>query len=191
MTRVSSIAIAVAWVVAIAGALSAHDPASTQAAQGSSPKIELRLLAGQLDRGLPTSFTFVFVNRSGQQLRIPRPTQCMGGGTVMLRSKFKSLNTRGVPSGGGGGCVSGSEEIQKIFEWVKSWQSLDPGGSLSVSYSRKDLYNFQEDAGDYDFWGEYIPPKLTIKEVSLLESAGVRFPRVPLTSTHLHFKRLN
>jgi hypothetical protein len=164
----------------------------TQIAAGSvtKPKVELRILPSQLDRGLPKSFTFVFVNRSSHQLRMPRPTKCIGGnGTVLLRSQFKPLNTRGVPSGGAGGCGGGLTEKIQVFEWAKSWQSLNPGESLSVSYSRRDLFNFQEDAGDYEFWGEYVPPKLTIEEISLLERAGINFPRVTLATAHLNFKR--
>jgi hypothetical protein len=90
-----------------------------------------------------------------------------------------------------GGCASGglNQKID-VLEWAKSWQSLGPGESLSVSYSRRDLFNFQEDAEDYQFWGEYVPPKLTIDEISLLESAGINFPRVTLASAHLNFKRL-
>ena len=54
--------------------------------------------------------------------------QCIGGnGTVTLRSQFKPLNTRVVPSGGGGGCGSGLTEKIQILEWTKSWQSLDRG----------------------------------------------------------------
>lgn len=163
-----------------------------QIAQGSAPKVELRILPGQLDRGLPRSFTFILVNRSGHRLRMPHPTHCTGGnGTVTLRSQFKPLNTRGVPSGGAGGCGHGITGKTQILEWAKSWQSLDPGESLSVNYSRRDLFNFQEDAGDYEFWGEYVPPKLTTDDISLLERAGVNFPRVPLESAHLHFKRPN
>lgn len=181
-----------AVLTVVAGTLSAQDPVSTRIAHGSVPKVELRILPSQLDRGLPKSFTFVFVNRSGHQLRMPRPTQCIGGnGTVTLRSKFKPLNTRGVPSGGGGGCGGGLRGKIQVLEWVKSWQSLDPGTSLSVNYSRQDLFNFQEDAGDYEFWGEYVPPRLTTEDVSLLEGAGVHFPRVQLASKHLRFKRLN
>jgi hypothetical protein len=110
----------------------------------------------------------------------------------MLGSQFKPLNTRAVSSGGAGGCASGglNQKID-VLEWAKSWQSLDPGASLSVNYSRQDLFNFQEDAGDYEFWGEYVPPKLTTEDVSLLERAGVNFLRVPLASKHLRFKRLN
>ena len=191
ITRVRSVAI-LALLTAVAEILSAQQPVSTRIAHGSFPKVELRILPGQLDRGLPKNFTFVFVNKSGHQLRIPRPTQCIGGnGTVTLRSKFKPLNTRRVPSGGGGGCGGGLAGKIQVLEWAKSWQSLNPGASLSVSYSRRDLFNFQEDAGDYEFWGEYVPPKLTIEDVSVLERAGIRFPRVPLTSKHVQFKRLN
>lgn len=192
ITRVRSIVIVLAVLTAIAGTLSAQAPVSAHVAHGSIPRLELRILPGQLDRGLPKSFTFVFVNRSGHQLRMPRPTHCIGGnGTVTLRSKFKPLNTRGVPSGGGGGCGGGLTEKIQVLEWAKSWQSLDPGASLCVRYSRQDLFNFQEDAGDYEFWGEYVPPKLTTEDVSMLEGAGVHFPRVTLASTHLRFKRLN
>jgi hypothetical protein len=191
ITRVRSVAI-LAVLTAVAETLSAQQSVSTRVAHGSLPKMELRILPGQLDRGLPETFTFVFVNRSGHQLRIPRPTQCKGGnGTVILRSKFKPLNTLGVPSGGGGGCGGGLAGKIQVLQWAKSWQSLNPGASLSISYSRRDLFNFQEDAGDYEFWGEYEPPILTIEDVLVLERAGIRFPRVPLTSKHVQFKRLN
>ena len=185
-----SIAIVPLLLIAIAATLPAKDPTGMQVA--SKPKLELRILSGQLDRGLPKSFTFVFVNRSGHPMRMLRPTQCIGGnGTVMLRSQFKPLNSRTVPSGGGGGCGGGLSEKMRILEWAKSWHSLDSGESLSVSYSRGDLFNFQEDAGDYEFWGEYVPPKLTIEDISVLEKTGIDFPRVTLTSAHLNFKRLN
>jgi len=192
MARVRNIAIVLALLTATAGTLSSQDTVSTQMAQDSVPKVELRILPAQLDRGLPRSFTFVFVNRSGHQLRIPRPTQCFGGnGTVVLRSSFKPLNTRGIASGAGGGCGGGLLEKIEVLEWAKSWESIAPGASFSVSYSRRQLFDYQEDAGDYEFWGEYVPPKLTNEDASLLERAGIHFPRAPLVSTHLRFRRLN
>lgn len=109
-----SIVTVLAVLTAIEGMLSAQDCVSTQIARGSVPKVELRILPGQLDRGLPKSFTFVFVNRSGHHLRMPRPTQCIGGnGWVTLRSKFKPLNTRGVASGGGAVAEAVSREKYK------------------------------------------------------------------------------
>lgn len=189
ISPVRSIAIVLPLFTAIVATLTVQDSVGTQIA--GKPTLELRIVPGQLDRGLPKNFTFVFVNRSGHQLRMPRPTQCIGGnGTVMLRSQFKPMNTSYVPSGGGGGCGSGSGKTQ-VLEWTKSWHSLNPGQSLSVNYSRRDLFNFQEDAGEYEFWGEYVPPKPTIEDISLLERAGIDFPRVTLTSAHLNFKRVN
>jgi len=82
-------------------------------------------------------------------------------------------------------------EKMQVLEWAKSWQLLAPGASLSVNYLRRDLFNFQEDAGNYEFWGEYLPPKLPIEDVSMLERAGIHFPRVPLASKHVRFKRFN
>src|SRR5437870_2861154 len=117
------------WVV-LSGMLSARGSDDMQPLHGFVPKLELRIIASQFDRGLPRNFTFVFVNRSRHQLRMPRPTQCMGGnGTVTLRSQFKPLNTLGVPSGGAGGCGSGSAKMQ-VLEWARSWQRLEQGESL-------------------------------------------------------------
>ncbi|HEV8131149.1 MAG TPA: hypothetical protein VGQ81_07845, partial [Acidobacteriota bacterium] len=79
MKRGRSIAIVLALLVAIAGTLSARAAKAMQPAHGFVSKVELRILARQYDRGLPRSFTFVFVNRTGHQLRMPRPTRCIGG----------------------------------------------------------------------------------------------------------------
>src|SRR6185503_9205223 len=136
MKRGRSIAIVLALLVAIAGTLSARDAKAMQPAHGFVSKVELRILARQFDRGLPRSFTFVFVNRTGHQLRMPRPTQCIGGnGTVILRSQLKPLNAHGVPSGGAGGCAAGHSGKIQVLEWAKSWQSLEQGESLSVTYA--------------------------------------------------------
>ena len=158
--------------------------------RASAQTLELRILAGQLDKGLPTSFTFVFLNKADHELKMPRPTQCFAGsGTVLLRSEFKPLKTTGVGRSGGGAYGGLFDGRTKVLDWVKSWQTLEPGASFSVSYLRQELFNFQQDAGDYEFWGAYEPPKLTIEEISILERAGIHFPQVPLLSEHLHFKR--
>lgn len=164
-----------------------HVPKSSIA----KPNLELRIVPSGLDKGLPKGFTFVFVNVSEHQLRMPLPTQCNGGnGTVLLRSRLEPLNRLGVPSGSGGGCGSGDfVGGPGVLEWAKHWKPLEPGQSLTVSYSRRDLFNFQEDAGTYEFWGEYLPPQLTTRDVSVLENEGFDFPRVSLTSAHLRFIR--
>lgn len=126
----------------------------------TNSNLEFRILPRDLDRGLPKSFTFVFINKSDHRFRMPRPSHCSGGnGTVLLRSDFKPLNPQSLASGKGGGCGGGLGGEIQVLEWVKSWQALEPGESLRVTYSRQDLFNMQEDAGDYEFWGEYVPPK--------------------------------
>jgi hypothetical protein len=146
----------------VEGPLGAQQRVIPQVPQSSVPKpnLELRITPGELEKGLPKSFTFVFMNVSDHKLRMPRPTQCSGGnGTVSLRSRFKPLNPRSVPGGGGGGCGSGLLAGRPgVLEWAKSRKPLERGESLTVSYSRRDLFNFQEDAGAYEFWGEYLPP---------------------------------
>src|SRR5256885_978933 len=71
ITRVRSIAI-VAVLTVVAETLFAQNSVSVRIAQDSVPKVELRVLPTQLEKGLTKSFTFVFVNRSGHQLRMPR-----------------------------------------------------------------------------------------------------------------------
>jgi hypothetical protein len=153
--------------------------------------LQLRLVPGKLQNGLPEEFTFVFVNNSAHQVRMPRPSQCSGGaGTVLLRAQFKPMNPLGVPSGGGGGCGSGHAIISpaELLRWAKSWNRLTSGGSLAISYSRRDLFNFQEDDGSYEFWGEYVPPQLNTEQIELLKRAGFDLP-VSVASTHIHLKR--
>jgi hypothetical protein len=154
---------------------------------GAKPSLELRITAGEMENGLPKRFTFVFVNISDHALRMPSPPQCgSSAGTVSLRSHFTPLSAQGVHSGGAGGCGSDSGWGRRgIVEWARSWPSLKLGESLAVSYSRRDLFNFQEDAGTYEFWGEYSPPRLTVDEVSDLVTAGFDFPRTILRSPHL------
>ena len=158
----------------------------------SKSTLQLRLVPGKLQNGLPEEFTFVFVNISDHELRMPRPSQCSGGaGTVLLRLQFKPAKPLRVPSGGGGGCVGSGHAIvtpAELLQWAKSWNRLKSGGSLAVSYSRRDLFNFQEDDGSYEFWGEYVPPQLTTEHIELLRRADFDLP-VPLASTHLHLNR--
>lgn len=181
--------IAIISFIAFAVLLQAQHP--VRPAPSAVADLELRIKPGELDKGLPREFSFVFVNISDHIVRMPRPTQCSGGaGTVFLRSAFKPLNPLRVPSGGGGGCGAGHPaQDSRILQWAQSWQSLKPGESLTVKYTRRALFNFQEDAGSYDFWVEYVPPDLTAEDIAQLERAGFDFPRASLVSKRLHFSR--
>jgi hypothetical protein len=72
---------------------------------------------------------------------------------------------------------------------VKSWRRLGTGESFTTTYKRADLFALQQAPGDYDFWGEYQPPALSVEETNALEHAGIKILREPLTSAHLQFKR--
>src|SRR5271157_3503646 len=87
------------------------------------PDLELRLVPGDLVDGVPETFTFVLVNISGHDIRMPQPSQCTGGnGTVRLYLDFTPL--RPPVTGGGGGCGGGSSHPPEILEQAKSWKTL-------------------------------------------------------------------
>src|SRR4051794_10000797 len=110
------------WLAALPTWAQHVGPDSAQSSTTGST-LELRLVPGKLQNGLPKEFTFVFVNNSAHEVRMPRPSQCSGGnGTVLLRSQFRPANPLRVPRGGGGGCGSGHAIIApvELLQWAKS-----------------------------------------------------------------------
>src|SRR2546430_11827924 len=68
----------------------------------SKSTLQLRLVPGKLQNGLPEEFTFVFVNISDHELRMPRPSQCSGGArAVVLRLPVKTPKPLRVATGRG------------------------------------------------------------------------------------------
>ena len=59
-----------------------------------------------------------------------------------------------------------------IFERIKSWKTLRPGESLSLSASRKRLGDNLQDPGKYDFWAIYFPPAMEKDERKSAHCAG-------------------
>jgi hypothetical protein len=151
--------------------------------------VELQLRSGELTKGVPGTFSFVFVNNADHEVRIPPVSRCVGrySGTVKLRVDFSPITPQ--TTGKGGGCGGGGSHPPGILEQAKSWKKLKPGESLTVSYKRTELFDFEEAPGAYEFWGEYQPPRLTTEEIAVLEHAGIAFPCEPLKSTHLRFIR--
>ena len=161
-----------------------------QAQSSGTPQsnLELHLAAHQLINGVPDTFSFVFVNVSDHEVRVPPMSPCMGdSGTLILKLEFSPSET--AKNGKGGGCGGGASEMPGILEQAKSWRRLQPGESLTKSYKRAELFVFEQAPGAYEFWAEYRPPQLTAEEVSLLEQAGIDFPRQVLRSSHLRFHR--
>ncbi len=150
------------------------------------PNLELRLQPGQLINGIPESFTFVFVNISSDEIRMPLPSKCIGSdnGTLLLSIEFTAPGTSGFGGGCGGG-INGP----KIPEKFKNWEILEPNKSLSISYSRQELFATQQAPGRYEFWAEYRPPEISADDQRALTEAGIDFPREQLVSRHLVFVR--
>ena len=64
-----------------------------------------------------------------------------------------------------------------IFERIKSWKTLHPGESLSLSASRKRLGDNLQDPGTFDFWAIYFPPVMNKDERKALLAKGFKFHR--------------
>jgi hypothetical protein len=165
---------------------------SSVSAQGRAkkpPDVELRIAPGELVQGVPGSISFVFLNTSDHEVRIPPVSPCVGrySGTIKLRLEFSPATP---PSPGkGGGCGAGLSHQPGILEQAKSWSKLKPDESFTVSYKRAELFVFEEAPGSYELWGEYFPPKLTAQELAVLEHADISFPCQTLRSAHLQFNR--
>ena len=154
--------------------------------------LELHLTAHQLINGVPDKFSFVVVNVSDHEVRVPSMSPCMGGrysGTLVLNLEFQPSGPPTPGKGGGCGGGVGGSHMPGILEQAKSWRGLQPGESLTKTYKRSELFVYEEGRGAYDFWAEYGPPALTAEDIAALEQAGIDFPRQVLRSSHLRFHR--
>jgi hypothetical protein len=163
--------------------VSAHDCAK------KPPDLELRITPGELIHGVPGSISFVFLNITDHQVKIPPVSPCIGrySGTIKLRLEFSPATPR--TTGKGGGCGGGASDQPGILEQAESWRKLKPSESFTVSYKRAELLVFEEAPGTYELWGEYLPLQLTTEELAILEHAGISFPCQTLRSAHLRFNR--
>jgi len=160
--------------------------AQTQAAKQS---IELQLKPSGIINGVPERISFVFLNIGDHEVRIPIVSPCRASTTGILILNLNFSPAEPQTPGKGGGCGGGTSHPPGILEESKTWARLKSGESLTLSYQRTELFVFEEAPGDYDFWGEYHPPKLTAEQIVALENARIDFAREPLTSVHLRFKR--
>jgi hypothetical protein len=181
--HVSKIFVAHVLLVLSALIVSAHDCAK------KPPDVELRVTPGELIKGVPRTVSFVFLNITDHEVRIPPLSPCIGqySGTIKLRLDFSPVTPQ--TTGKGAGCGAGGSHTPGILEQAKSWRRLKLGESFTVSYERAELFVFEEAPGAYELWGEYQPPQLTTEEIAVLEHAGISFPCQTLRSAHLQFNR--
>lgn len=171
-------AVAISLVVALCSIVNAQVPPAN---------VELQLRASEMVNGVPEIISFVFLNR-GQEVRVPPVSPCFGDYSGMLILHFEFVPAPPVGPGVGGGCGGGADHIPPILDQVKSWRRLQPGESFTATYKRAELFAVQQGPGEYDFWGEYQPPRLSAEELSALEKARITVVRQSLISAHLRFK---
>ena len=167
--RVSKIFVTRVLLVLSALGVSAHECAKKPS------DIELRITPGELVKGVPRTISFVFLNITDHEERIPPVSPCIGqySGTIKLRLDFSAVTPQ--TTGKGAGCGAGGSHPPGILEQAKSWRRLKPNESFTVSYERAELFVFEEAPGAYELWGEYQPPQLTTEEIAVLEHAGIAF----------------
>jgi hypothetical protein len=150
--------------------------------------MELRLQPGDIHDGVPESFTFSLVNKSGHDIQLPTPAiECRGqplDGRFMLKITFTPLP--GHP-GSGMNCANDAADKRTISERVKTWKILHSGESVVMQATRKDIpYNDQE-PGTYEFSAIYFPPAMTVDDRKMLLEAGVVFPQKMLRTASIRF----
>ena len=149
--------------------------------------LELHLQPGNLVKGIPEAFTFIFVNISNHDVRMPQPSYCASDteGTIYLVLELKPPPLSGIRGGYGGG-ISG---LPSMSDQAKSWKVLKPGESLTVTFDRKTLFVDEQGPGTYEFWSEYTPPDIPAEDQRILAEEDIDFPREKLVSKHLIFVR--
>jgi hypothetical protein len=150
-----------------------------------SYNLQLRLEPKDIQRGVPKAFTFVLVNISDHDVRVPMPTvNCRDtyNGSLQLLTKFTPLTPQ--PSGLVKICISDSIKRPPVLDWVKQLRVLHAGEALSESA----IKNFDDkDIGTYEFWADYFPPQISTEDQAVLRKAGIDFPHDALTSAHITF----
>ena len=153
------------------------------------PGLELRLQPEDVQAGVPEAFSFVLVNRSNHDVRVPMPSiECEDpsfDGSIFLKVEFQPL--RPDAPGFGSGCANDRMDRPAIMNRVKNWTNLHPGESLSLRAVRKRLLYPDKEPGTYEFCAHYFPPSVTPGDRETLNQSGIDFPQNELTSAHVTF----
>jgi hypothetical protein len=140
--------------------------------------------------GVPQAFTFMLINISDHDVRIPSDpvVDCGSGlytGSLWLALKFTPLVPG--PHGNGTRCIADLGDRPTIMERIKSWKVVGPGESLSIEENKDRLPYKEKEAGTYEFWAVYTPAPLSNEEQAQLRQSGIDFPHDKLSSAHITF----
>jgi hypothetical protein len=175
--------------------------------QPPNGNLEFRILPEAVVRGMPQAFSFLLVNRTDHDVRVPVPAfKCSTAfvGSISLNVRF----TPKVPSSGpssGSGCAGDRMDWPPITERIMEWQVVPSGYALILKVDPKNIVwkiassvdissrnAAQEHAvqpgmrsywyddsqpGSYEFWATYSPPSISRSDQTKLEELGIDFPR--------------
>jgi hypothetical protein len=137
--------------------------------------------------GLPQTFTFLLVNVSDHDVRVPVVpiVDCMSElyGEIELRWGLIGPFGQSISRG----CAVNALHGHTIQDRVQAWSILHAGESMSCRAGKeRGLYN-NAAAGVYEFWGHYDPPEISPSDQAWLRQAGIDYPHDALDSAHIKF----
>jgi len=177
-------------VLGIALSISAVTAAFPQGnPEAKRDNLELRLEAEDIQDGIPQTFTFLLVNKSNHDIRVPTPAiECedpVNDGSFWLKVNFRP--SRPDENGFGYGCSNDRTDRRPILDRVKTWKNLRPGESIVLKVARERLHYDCKEPGTYEFWAYYFTPTMTPSDRKVLSQTGIDFPHSQLTTTSVTF----
>jgi hypothetical protein len=155
--------------------------------QSHQRNLELTLQSKDFQMGVPQTFIFTLVNKTNHEVRVPYIPNIDCDDTLYgaMWLRFTASGPQSVSRGCGVNVVGG----ETIWNRIKGWKVLPPGGSLSFQAGReRGLYSDQMN-GTYEFWAHYDPPQISLVDQDLLRKAGIDFPSGRLDSVHFKYEK--
>jgi hypothetical protein len=160
-------------------------------ARTSSGDLEFRIHPEDIVGGIPQAFTFVFVNHSHHDVRIPGPAiqgEDSLGGHIELQLRFTPLKPG--PPGEGRGCAGDTFNPPSLMDRIKTWNVVHAGETLTFRADRQHLFYDDAQPGTYDFWASYYPPSVSRSDQNKLHDTGIDFANERLATGHVAFVKL-
>jgi hypothetical protein len=162
----------------------------TQPRQQRIGNLELRLQPERVERGVPRAFSFLLVNKTDHDVRVPIPTvDCEDSfdGDIELRLRFTPLKPG--PLDEGRGCAHDREDWPPVMNRIKEWKIVHAGDALVLQADREHLFYDDSKPGTYEFWAVYSPPSIDPADQQKLQRSGIDFPQEKLRTRRLSFLR--
>jgi hypothetical protein len=102
--------------------------------------LELQIQPENFEQGVPQAFTFLIVNKTNHDVRIPVPTiQCEDSfnGDILLRLRFTPLKPEPAE---GHACALDNEIWPPILDRIQEWKIVPSGDTLKLNADREHLF---------------------------------------------------